>query len=392
MSAQRENRLVRQFFETMPSGARAAFYIGVFCCFAPIGLLREATTLTVEPWWVIALMTLFSGAVAVAYAWTAIHAPRWFPVPVALHIALTVLFAQTIPETVPPTTLGEHDLQLLSNRMAIMAAVITLSLAGAYVSFFILIRREGLRFSGAHTEIRLARNIHEALVPRLSGRQGDMAWLGRSRPSGDVGGDLVDELETPRGWHACVADVSGHGVASGLLMGMFKTAFRAALDDATDVADVATRINRTISPLRQPHMFITAAFIQQTAPGRLAYLLAGHPPMLHYHHATNTSDWVGESQLALALLDDTVYTSDELVLAHGDVLVIVTDGLLEVFDRDDRELGLDGLNRAVTAAARGGSLADIEQAVFTTCEQHGPQLDDQTVLVVTRTAGHAAAT
>ena len=368
----------------MPTGAKVAFYAGIFFCFAPIGLLQESVTLSVDPWWLVVTMTLFSGGIALAYAWTIINYPRWFPIPVAVHLGVTFLLNDMVPEPVRQTALDAAGLEALKTRLTILAGLTVASLMGAYSSFYYLIRLEGLRFSGAHAEIRLARDIHTALVPRLAGRNGDISWLGRSRPSGDVGGDLVDEVDGRHGWFATVADVSGHGVAAGVLMGMFKTAFRSALDDGREVGEVVTQINRVISPLRQPHMFITAACIQHTAPGRLAYLLAGHPPMLHYSRATGTSAWVGQSQLALALLDDTVYQSHELVLAHGDVLVIVTDGLLEVFDRQDRELGLDGLKAAVTTAAGSGSLEAIEAAVFEACEKHGPQIDDQTVLVLMR--------
>jgi hypothetical protein len=64
--------------------------------------------------------------------------------------------------------------------------------------------------------------------------------------------------------------------------------------------------------------------------------------------------------------------------------VLVTDGLIEVFDRADRELGLDGLQAAATTAARTGSLAEIEQAIFAASAAHGAQLDDQTTLLVRR--------
>jgi serine phosphatase RsbU (regulator of sigma subunit) len=41
--------------------------------------------------------------------------------------------------------------------------------------------------------------------------------------SGDVGGDLVDLVEQDKGWLGYVADVSGHGVSPGVVMGMFKS-------------------------------------------------------------------------------------------------------------------------------------------------------------------------
>jgi serine phosphatase RsbU (regulator of sigma subunit) len=47
-------------------------------------------------------------------------------------------------------------------------------------------------------------------------------------PSGEVGGDLVDVFQTDRGWIAYIADVSGHGVAPGVVMGMVKSAARSS--------------------------------------------------------------------------------------------------------------------------------------------------------------------
>ena len=44
-----------------------------------------------------------------------------------------------------------------------------------------------------------------------------------------MGGDLVDIAENSNEWIVYIADISGHGVASGLLMAMFKTAIRSGL-------------------------------------------------------------------------------------------------------------------------------------------------------------------
>jgi serine phosphatase RsbU (regulator of sigma subunit) len=112
-------------------------------------------------------------------------------------------------------------------RLSVLGTVrIVMSLV-AYASFTAVLRLEGERSIGAHTEIRLAREIHTALVPLMAGRVAGLEWYGVSHPSGEVGGDLVDVVSDASGtWTACVADVSGHGVAAGVLMGMFKTALR----------------------------------------------------------------------------------------------------------------------------------------------------------------------
>lgn len=369
----------------MPAGAQAAFHAGVFFCFAPIGLLQGAMRLQVVPWWEIATMALFAGGVAVMYAAVANRNVRWMPVPIGIHLGLTLLLGRVLPPHPTAETLDAAGVLLVSRQLMVIGVLTILSLVGAFSCFLILIQREGLRFIGAHAEIRLARDIHAALAPAIVGRGDGLRWVGRSQPSGEVGGDLVDVVQHPhRAWTGIVADVSGHGVAAGVLMGMCKTAFRASADEAVDPGALATRLNAILSPMRQPHMFITAACLRvDAASGRLQYVLCGHPPLLHVP-AVGAPRWVGASQIALSLMDDTRYTAESIDLAHGDCVVVITDGLLEVFDDSDRELGLDGLREAIVALGPDPSPSAIQQTVFDTCHRHGAQTDDQTVLILER--------
>jgi serine phosphatase RsbU (regulator of sigma subunit) len=67
----------------------------------------------------------------------------------------------------------------------------------------------------------------------------------------------------------------------------------------------------------------------------------------------------------------------------GDLLALVTDGLLEVFDTQDRELGL-AWARQMLAAHHDRPLAEIAERLLAGARAHGPQLDDQTVLLIRR--------
>jgi Stage II sporulation protein E (SpoIIE) len=62
--------------------------------------------------------------------------------------------------------------------------------------------------------------------------------------------------------------------------------------------------------------------------------------------------------------------------------VIVTDGLVEVFDRRERELGANGLLGIVQDAAGRGSLGAIADEVFAACARYGAQSDDQSLLIL----------
>ena len=78
-----------------------------------------------------------------------------------------------------------------------------------------------------------------------------------------------------------------------------------------------------------------------------------------------------------------MFEAHEIDWQPGDVLALVTDGLLEVFDTQDRELGLAGM-RQVLAAHHDRPLAEIAERLLAAARAHGPQLDDQTVLLIRR--------
>jgi serine phosphatase RsbU (regulator of sigma subunit) len=131
-------------------------------------------------------------------------------------------------------------------------------------------------------------------------------------------------------------------------------------------------------------MFVTAAALAWPAPERCDYVLAGHPSLIHVSRESGEARWVGESQIALGFVEHTAYETRSLDVAPGDLVAVVTDGLLELFDRRQRELGADGLLRIVQAAAGQPALADTAAAIFEACAKHGTQMDDQSLLLVRR--------
>jgi serine phosphatase RsbU (regulator of sigma subunit) len=71
-----------------------------------------------------------------------------------------------------------------------------------------------------------------------------------------------------------------------------------------------------------------------------------------------------------------------MTVEPGDLLVVITDGLTEVFNARDEEFGADGLARAVSELPPANTLEEIETAIFSAARKHGRQKDDQTLLLV----------
>ena len=118
------------------------------------------------------------------------------------------------------------------------------------------------RYLRAQAELAVAHEIHRVLVPSIDRTAGEDEFFGWSIASGEVGGDLVDLVDADGRWLAYVADVSGHGVGAGIVMGMFKSALRTrALADGS-VAAVLGDIQTALMPLKQPNMYVTVACVR----------------------------------------------------------------------------------------------------------------------------------
>jgi hypothetical protein len=122
--------------------------------------------------------------------------------------------------------LARHWLRPLPEPQALSVYTLLsiLSIAIGYSFFVIFIQTEGRQTIQAQTELALAHSIQETLVPRLDLTLANCRIFGISIPSDKVGGDIVDVVLLPDGSVAAyVADVAGHGLQAGILMGMVKT-------------------------------------------------------------------------------------------------------------------------------------------------------------------------
>jgi len=81
------------------------------------------------------------------------------------------------------------------------------------------------------------------------------------------------------------------------------------------------------------------------------------------------------------MFEGSRYASAPVPCEPGDLFVLMTDGLTEVFDAADRQLGLDPLEDAIRRGARM-PLGNLLDALVATARAHGEQTDDQTVLLV----------
>jgi serine phosphatase RsbU (regulator of sigma subunit) len=242
------------------------------------------------------------------------------------------------------------------------------------------ISTEGARQLRAEAELALAHRLQRVLVPPVVFRNSRVEICGRSIPSDQVGGDLVDVVPSEDGVLAYLIDVSGHGIPAGTLMGAAKAAMRCAASRA--LGEALDTVNRVLPSVKEPAMYATLAAIRFGAADRdVEYTLAGHLPILHYRATAGTIEALTLQQFPLGFFDHTRYETRRVDCASGDVFALFSDGIVETANAIDDQFGVDRV-AAQLAAIPSKPLEEILDAVLAAAAAHGASHDDRSILVI----------
>lgn len=374
------SRLVR----VLPLRALLPLGLAIFTLFSTLGWMTDVLNGARAHPAVLLINGAMSGMLGVAYAFGSMRRKWWL---FALAIGINVLYSyvgKTALDAFPSIPLADVPQRLKLDAAGTLASV-TLS----YACFLWFINGTAARYLSVQAEIALAREIHQVLVPVVNTRAGGFEFYGVSQPSGEVGGDLVDVVTTggKGGWFGYIADVSGHGVSSGVVMGMFKSALRMRLLHGGPISALLGDLNTVLFPLKSGSMFVTAACVRATedataADGTLEFAVAGHLPILRVRGRLDVEE-ITTPQIPIGMFEDYPFVSATLHCRPGDLLALITDGLTEVFDAGDEELGMEPVKHVLRESATL-PLPQVAERIIAAARAHGAQLDDQTLLLIRR--------
>ncbi|MEV6347319.1 PP2C family protein-serine/threonine phosphatase [Actinoplanes sp. NPDC051851] len=165
-----------------------------------------------------------------------------------------------------------------------------------------------------------------------------------------VGGDWYDVFRLPTGWLGVViGDVSGHGLASAVVMGRVRSALRAYALVCDDPADALTLLDRKVHHFEAGSL--TTALYGMVSPDRTRIVLssAGHlrPAIATPGDRCRLADVPVDPPLGISR-QHAPRRSAALPLPHGALLLCYTDGLVERRD-EVIDTGVDRLLAAVRA-------------------------------------------
>jgi serine phosphatase RsbU (regulator of sigma subunit)/anti-sigma regulatory factor (Ser/Thr protein kinase) len=173
--------------------------------------------------------------------------------------------------------------------------------------------------------------------------------------SATAGGDFYDLFPLGDGrWCWVVGDVCGTGAEAAGVTGLARHTIRALAQAGFPTGVTLERLNSAILDEGERARFLTlvGGVIEPVRDGRarLELVVAGHPPPFLVRDGK--VEQVGHPQSLLGVEQRVAYAEDLLELQRGDLLLAVTDGVLERRD-GTRMLGEEGVLEAALAAAAG---------------------------------------
>jgi serine phosphatase RsbU (regulator of sigma subunit) len=242
-------------------------------------------------------------------------------------------------------------------------------------------------------QVHIASVLQHSLLPRslpkIAGFEGSSRFL----PAGEayeVGGDFYDVFRSGSGtWTAVIGDVCGKGPEAASLTALARYTVRTASSPDSAPSEILQTLHDSISAERADMRFCTAALARIQAPANgngtahVTVALGGHPLPLVLRKDGQV-DSIGEPGTLLGALPSPVITDTDATLAVGDSLVLYTDGVLDVRDRnlrDDPEWLTEELSRSAGKSA--DEIAD--QIAKAAVGRHGGEpRDDIAILVLNR--------
>jgi serine phosphatase RsbU (regulator of sigma subunit) len=262
-------------------------------------------------------------------------------------------------------------------------------------------QRQLLRMAQAKAaaELEVAQRIQTGMLPnpRIAFAQETRFRLdARVEPARTVGGDFYDcFMVDPRRLFFVVGDVSGKGLPASLFMALSKSLLKSiALREPDDAGRILSRANTEIARENPESLFTTAfAGLLDIDTGSLTMASAGHePPFLRKSDgALVRIEPAGEPPLCI--VDNFEYTTAHRVLAQGEWLCIVTDGVTEAMNARGELYGAERLQEVLARQREEASPAAVLTDVRDDVRRYvgdTEQSDDLTLLCL-RWSGPSAA-
>ncbi len=263
---------------------------------------------------------------------------------------------------------------------------------GGRITHFVSVLKdmtERRKIQEQETEMKIASGIQRRLYPRCSPQIPDYDISGTAFPADATCGDYFDFLSiSDDKLGIVVADVRGHGIGPAMVMTQTRAYLRAYTRANLDPSEIFRRINNVLNADLEAGFFVTMVLVILDLPtGGLVYANAGHPYGYIFGEDGDVRATLQSTGVPLGLFPDGEFVSrNDLQLGSGDLLVMLTDGIIESEGPDETDFGIERI-LDIVKTNHGESAENIVNTLFGAArefEEGRPQSDDITLVACKR--------
>ncbi len=237
-----------------------------------------------------------------------------------------------------------------------------------------------------------AARIQRSLLPRCFPEVEGYHFANLYRPCEAMGGDFFDFAQQNGDSVIIVCDVVGHGLQAALTTMLLKGVFQETAAKTMEPTEILTEMNLRLHNVFPEGMFTAAAVINlSTSWPEVQFSNAGLPYPYILRAADRRAEQVELNGTPLGMFGDyeiSPYESRRLTLKPEDVLLVHSDGLGSISDRDGKQFEDKALLESLDALAgrEGGRLIRELMDRALDFGNRDPIPDDVSLLAVTRDA------
>lgn len=236
-------------------------------------------------------------------------------------------------------------------------------------------------------QLNVARQIQQTFLPDTPPTIAGYDIFATNISSGQVGGDYFDYIRIVDSQYGLVvADVSGKGVPAALIMASFRASLIAEIRNNYSIRTICNKVNTLLVESLEPGNYVTAVYgVLDSNNHIFTYSNCGHnlPILLR---ASGDVHYLSEGGPVMGVTPQGIFEEQALFIHPGDIIVMYTDGVTEVFNEMGEEFGLERLVGLVKRH-KSRSAEAIEQAVYDAVYAFASprhNFDDFTIMIVKR--------
>lgn len=230
-------------------------------------------------------------------------------------------------------------------------------------------------------ELEEARQLQLSMLPVELPSLNSIDLSARIKTATEVGGDYYDFAMGNDGTITMViGDATGHGVKAGIVVAAVKSYFKSFVNNY-DLVPLLRLMSHGLKNmnLRMIYMALTLARFD----GKTINIVgAGMPPCLFYESKTGKVKTLLSKGMPLGSMPDYPYELINQPVNRGDMMIMMSDGIMEAFNDNREQLGLDAIVQTLVESGHESPdsvLDKLENLVSTWIK--GQELEDDYTLL-----------